>query len=233
MRTYLWALLAFAMALTGCVAQPTTRSEFMSVPLLDSDWTRVYVTAGTGSKSGIKLWSVHQVGPVYVGDQRLGDTAKNEYIVVDLIPGTYEMSCSPLEPEKNFVEKRNFVFNAGETHFLACDMETSGGVAFFGLAGVLAADYISKTYLAEKPQRDPEGRVVAYKKLATTVPAAFQGAAPPTAPISIQPSVSNSTNSTADNVKDSLVQLKTIYEQGLITKEEYDRKRKQILDRLN
>lgn len=114
--------------------------------------------------SGIKLWSVHQVGPVYINNQRVGSTAKDEHSIVDVLPGTHEAYCAPEEPEKNLAEKRQLTFGAGETHYLACDMEPKGAGMYFGLIGALASDYLTKTVLNEKPL-DANSRLVAYTKL--------------------------------------------------------------------
>jgi hypothetical protein len=120
-----WVLLMVsAIFELGCAASPVKRSEYESLPPLDSGWSRIYITAGT--MSGVKLWSVHQVGPVFFNDQDIGTTAKNEYLTVDLLPGTYDAYCTPEQPDKNFTEKRQLTFKAGETRYFVCDMAPKG-----------------------------------------------------------------------------------------------------------
>lgn len=156
------ALLVTALALSACASRPEIRPEYSNLPQLEGGWSRVYLSAG--KQSGIKLWSVHQVGPAFINDQRVGSLAKDEHLVVDVKAGTYEGYCTPEQPEKNFIEKRNFTFAAGETHYLACDMEPKGAGMYFGLIGALASDYLTKTLLEEKPL-DAKSRLVAYTKL--------------------------------------------------------------------
>lgn len=154
--------LASTLFLSACAARPERRADYTSLPPLESGWSRAYVTAGT--MSGIKLWSVGQVGPVFINGQEVGSTAKNEYLAVDILPGTYETSCLPAQPDKNFTDKRQITFTAGETHYFACDMEPKGAGMYFGLIGALASQYLTQTHLDEKPA-DPLIRLVSYKRL--------------------------------------------------------------------
>jgi Protein of unknown function (DUF2846) len=162
MRVIVSVVVLSALVLSGCASRPVTRAEYSGLPPLESGWSRVYLSAG--KMSGIKLWSVHQVGPVYINNQQVGNTAKDEHSVVDVLPGTYETYCAPEQPDKNFAEKRQFTFGAGETHYLACDMEPKGAGMYFGLIGALASDYLTKTFLNEKPL-DANSKLVAYSKL--------------------------------------------------------------------
>jgi hypothetical protein len=151
-----------ALALSGCAAAPVRRAPYSDLPALENGWSRLYISAGTSF--GVKLWSVHQVGPVYINNQRVGSTAKDEHFVVDVRPGTYEMSCTPEEPYKNFTEKRQLQFGAAETHYLVCDMEQKGAGMYFGAVGVLASEYVTKTVLKESPL-ESGSKLVAYSKI--------------------------------------------------------------------
>lgn len=122
----------------------------------------MYVTAGVWGD--IKLRFVNQVGPVFINNQLVGTTAKDEHFAVDLLPGTYEVYCTPAEPDKNFIEKRQFTFKGGETRYFACDMESKGVGMFFGLVGALVSEYLTKTYLEERPM-DNNSKLVSYQKL--------------------------------------------------------------------
>src|SRR5437016_9548015 len=145
MNRTLSAVVVIALIMTGCVSRPATRAEYVGLPPLESGWSRMYVSAGI--MAGIKLWSVHQVGPVFINNQQVGTTAKDEHLAVDLLPGTYEAYCTPEEPEKNFIEKRQFTFKAGETRYFACDMGSEGVGRYFGLIGFLASEYVTRTFL--------------------------------------------------------------------------------------
>ena len=163
MKRTLFIVAAIALIMTGCAARPAMRTEYVGLLPLESGWSRIYVSAGT--MSGVKLWSVHQVGPVFINNQLVGATAKDEHFAVDLLPGTYEAYCTPEQPYKTFIEKRQFTFMVGETRYFACDMDSKGVGMMFGLVGALASEYLTKAYLEEKPMDNPKSKLVSYKKL--------------------------------------------------------------------
>jgi hypothetical protein len=225
--------------LNGCVSSPTPRNELVNLPQLDALMSRVYVTAGTGT-AGIKLWSIHQVGPVFFNDLHIGDTAKNEYIVVDLQPGTYETSCAPSDPEKNFPEKRNFIFLSGHTYYLACDMENNAGMAF-GLAGYLVSNYVSKTFLDEKSGPDPEDKVVSYKSLdlrpigenQTNTGSKPMSTSPASEKVygqSLLPRQDAKSSVPSDLLTEKLRELQRLHDEKLITDDDYKKKKNQLLE---
>jgi len=152
-----------ALIMTGCASRPATRAEYVGLPPLANGWSRMYVSAGI--MSGVKLWSVHQVGPVFINNQHVGATAKDEHFAVDLLPGTYEAYCTPEQPYRNFIDKRQLTFKAGETRYFACDMAPKGVGMYFGLIGALASEYLTNTYLEERPMDNPNSKLVSYKKL--------------------------------------------------------------------
>ena len=229
-RTLL-AILAIALTLVGCASAPTPRPIYASaVPPLESGSSRLKITSGKWNWT--RLWAVGQVGPVFINDQQIWLAAKDEYIIVDLSPGIYELSWTPGEAYKNFTEKRKVVFQAGEIRHFACDMTEKGAGMYFGLIGVLVSEYLTKTYLEEREMDNPDSTLVAYEK--------FNGA-------------QNSPNSTADKIEKStpppiskseelskddnsvhtrLEKLKGLYDKKLITEDEYDKKRKELLDSL-
>ena len=173
-KIMLVGLLSSTVLITGCVSAPPERAEYAGLSQRESGWSRIYVSAGKMEGVGAELRSVQQVGPVFIDNRRVGSTAKGEHFIVDLMPGTYEVYCMPEQPEKNFVEKSQFTFKAGEIRYFACDMKsmnvTSSTVgSMFGALGAAiaysASEYVSKTYLAERPMDDPKSKLVSYKKL--------------------------------------------------------------------
>lgn len=163
MNRTLLAVAASALMMTGCATIPATRPEYVGLKPLESGWSRIYVSAG--SMSGIRLRSIEQVGPVFINNKRVGSTAKDEHFIVDLLPGTYEAYCTPEQPYKTFIEKHQFTFNAGETRYFSCDMASKGSGMSFGLIGVLASEYLYKSYLEERPLDNPNSKLVSYEKL--------------------------------------------------------------------
>ncbi|WP_083868216.1 DUF2846 domain-containing protein [Dyella ginsengisoli] len=148
-------------AMSGCASQPPVRARISTLPPLDGGLSRVYVSAGV--MKGVKLRSVHQVGPVFIDGYDIGSTQKDEYFVVDLPPGNYEAYCQPEQPYKNFSEKRQISLTAGETLYLACDMMTKGAGWNFGVVGQLMSKYLTKSFLVDRPL-DPNSRLVSFSK---------------------------------------------------------------------
>lgn len=155
-----FAVIGLVVLLSACASRPPARSELTQLPALGATNSRIYISAGT--TSGVKLWSVAQVGPVSINGKPVGQTAKDEHFVVDLAAGTYELSCEPLEPEKNLAEKRSISFALGETKYLACSMAPHGVGSMFGLIGALASTYLTKSFLEEHKFDVQSSKLVGY-----------------------------------------------------------------------
>jgi hypothetical protein len=110
-----------------------------------------------GDMQAVALANVRQVGPVYIDGRYVGSTGQNEYFVVDVTPGKYELACSPQEPVRNVAEKKSFGVAAGETKYLSCEMASA--------KSDLGPEYLSKTYLEERPLDLDGGKLVGYSKL--------------------------------------------------------------------
>lgn len=152
----------FISLLTSCAASPPVRNELTTLPSLSKGSGRILIDAG--KMNGIKLWSVHQVGPVFLNEKDIGSTAKNEYIAVDVNPGTYEAHCTQAEPVKNFIKKTNITIKAGQTKSFACDMSTYGSGGAFGILGALASDYLTQSFLIER-EISEDSKLVSHKRL--------------------------------------------------------------------
>lgn len=224
----LLATLTIALILVGCASRPVPRPAYTDIPPLENGWSRVKITSGKYGWS--RLWTTGQLGPVFINDQPIWDAAKDEYIIIDLLPGSYELSWTPRDSAKVYTEKRPFTFRAGETRHFACDIAPKGAGVHFGLIGVLASDYIAKTYLEERPMDNPNSIPVAYK-LFNSAPSS---SAQPEETVKSIPTPSPKTDSrhSADSrsVYEKLEKLKIMYEKKLITKEEYDSKRQELVN---
>ncbi|MFC1751193.1 DUF2846 domain-containing protein [Pseudomonadota bacterium] len=149
--------------ISGCAAKPDIRQEFSNLPTLESGWSRIHVSAG--KMNGVRLWSIHQVGPVYINSKAVGSTAKNEHIAVDLMPGEYEIYCTSHEPVKNYPEKLTIKVTSNQNYNFVCDMTNKGIGGSLGLVGVMASEYITKSYLDERPLDNPDSKIVSYMKM--------------------------------------------------------------------
>ena len=156
------AISAVAILATGCASKPESRADYGQLPQLEDGYSRVLITAGE-QQNGINLWSVHQVGPVFIDGQQVGQTADNETIAVDLHPGSYQAYCEPQDNFKTYIEKKEFSFKANKTYKLYCDMGQHGSTGFLGL-GAIAPEFMHKMFLQSRPD-DSESKIVSYKNI--------------------------------------------------------------------
>jgi hypothetical protein len=163
----LLASLAVVLILAGCASRPLPRPAFTDIPRLENGLSRLYVSAG--KMDWANLWTVDQIGPFFINNQRISTPAEGEHLIIDLLPGTYELSWIPNKSDKIFQEKHKFTLNSGETRYFACDVAIKKGAwewELFGLtgalAGALAAEYTAKTYVIERPMDNPNSIPVVY-----------------------------------------------------------------------
>lgn len=227
----LFAIFIVGLILFGCASRPAPRPIYSgNVPPLESGMSRLKITSGKAS--WVRLKGAAQVGPVFINDRQIWSAAIDEYIIVDLLPGVYELSWTPAEPYKIFTEKRKVRFEGGENRHFACDMAGKGAGSYFGLIGVVASEYLYKSYLEERPMDNPNSILVDYKVLEES----------PNSPKSSSRTIkendqqsnykiykSESLSLDNSSVYDRLEKLKKMYEGQLITKEEYDIKRKELV----
>lgn len=221
-------LFTISLILVGCASRPVPRPAYTDLPQLEDGWSRIKITSGKFSWA--RLWTTEQLGPVFINDQPVWEAAKDEYIVIDLLPGSYELSWTPRASDKVYTEKRKFIFNAGETRHFACDQAEKGAGMYFGLIGALASEYLTKTYLEERPMDNPNSTLVAYKVFneGQSAPKSYNKTVETKAP---EPVLKSEVESIGDNsVYEKLEKLKKMYESNLITKEEYDSKRKELVN---
>ena len=116
--------------ISGCASVPeTTRLPQAEPPPLEDGWGRMFVTAGLGGGT-VQLWSKHQVGPFLINDKEVGSTAKGEYLLVDLRPGTYKATCTQHDPFNTTNLPVEIQINAGEQRYFACDMDFADDASF-------------------------------------------------------------------------------------------------------
>jgi hypothetical protein len=152
------------LVLSGCASVPPPRSEVSNIPVLDNGYARIYLTAGT-FVSAINRGAErdYETGPVFVNGKQIGSTAKHEYVVLDLLPGTYEANWVPSKPNKFKSEKVAITVRAGDIRYFVGDLESTAGM-HFGLIGDLASDYRMRGYFTEKSGPCEQCRVVSYTK---------------------------------------------------------------------
>lgn len=229
MKTFI-AVIAMISCVSGCVTQAPRRPELTNLPPLEKDWSRMII--GSGQMNGGDLKNTDTTGPVYINDKKVGSPAFKEHVVIDLLPSNYEAYWAPDKPFKFYSEKKAITLKAGEVRYFTCDMGVKGA-AMAGLVGLLASDYVYKGWLTEKPL-DGEGKLVSYYKyevMNNSVPNPTLTVATPGKPPSGQ---KDATTVTSDekSIGNRLDELKGLFQKELITKEEYDLKRKVLIEKL-
>jgi len=177
-------------------------------------------------------------GPVFINGQNVGRPAHQEYIVVDLLPGTYEAYWEPTkhENEKLCVQKFPLTVRARETRAYAADLSVEAGM-HFGLIGALVSTCLSKTLLNERDL--PLGsRLVSYAKLHQQNTQVQVRTEHPTNSSAVNNEITQNTTSTnayspvQADIEKRLEKINELFNKGLLTKEEYLAKKKEIIDSL-
>jgi hypothetical protein len=220
--------------IAGCATVAPPRPELTNIPPLENGWSRLFISAGHYKSflPDVDLKNTSNTGPVYINDQKVGSTAYKEYIAVDLKAGIYEVYWMPTIPDKYYPEKTSIKVQDNQVRYFSCDMARKGYGAAFGVVGVLASDYLVKGMLTEEPL-DKEGKLVSYYKFTENL--ISNGITTPTSNKEVLMGSQKDKNVTKFNNRDvdsRLLKLKEMYEHNLITKDEYDSKRKEILGEL-
>ena len=153
-----------ALVVSSCATMPAPREKLQTaVPVLDDTHTRLYIKSGKSGLATLKFET--QVGPVLLDNEEIGRTAKNEYFIVDVLPGEKTLQCTQIKPPyKNLVEEVEFNLVAGQTKYIECDMKSTSAT-WFGAIGVILAEYISKSFPKEVDESEFTGNLVSYSKL--------------------------------------------------------------------
>jgi len=226
-------LLFVVFLLAGCGTAPQSHTEYTDLAPLNNGWSRIYVNTGryypnsdTNSSISNKLWRVEEVGTVFVDGKRIGDLAKDESIVVDLLPGTYEFHWIPGgQPYKFCSVKAAVVVGAGETKYFTSDLVNNVSMAWGlagaagGLIGSAASDCNLNGMIDERPSLDPESKLVSYVKFSGKPIGAIADSSK--APSNDQPS----------SVVQKLRELDGLKKDGVITESEYQQKKKELLEK--
>jgi len=170
-------------------------------------------------------------GTIYINGSNAGLLNKKEYIILDLQPGNYEIYWQPnlteFDLSKHKFEKTSINLSPGETYFLAANMRDSGGMAkLFGPLGVLAADCLYVDTIDKEPLSATSIRLVDYKVLNIGVNSPIVAKKTPD---NINSNENHQARDINEDVYVKLEKLKKMYENKLITKEEYDSKRQELV----
>lgn len=233
-------LVVLAIILSGCAAIPPSRPQYSQpIPALDQGLARLsFISGRLDNTIPVDLKFETNTGPVFINGQNVGRPARQEYIVVDLVPGTYEAYWKPSkhEDEKLCIQKFPLTVKAGETRAYAADLSVEAGM-HFGLIGALVSTCLQKTLLNER-DLPPDSRLVSYTKLQKQNTQVEIKTEQPTNSLEANNESKQNTASTNSyspvqaDIDKRLEKLNELFGKGLLTKEEYLAKKKEILDSL-
>lgn len=230
--------LFFCFFLTACATRinhppaPLQQQSTVERFQLNENESRVHFFLGElfmKNSRGIKM---NEVAELYVNNVKIGLIGNDkEYIAIDLNPGLYNFKWMPIgagsgncEPEPLQLSISN-----NELIFMKANMRdastTAPGAMLFGAIGALAGTNV-KIITYFEPDSGLKDKIKEFKLISLNQ--SFKQASPIKKLKIDQPSTENSQSS---GIEKKLSELKSIYEKGLITKEEYDEKRKKLLER--
>lgn len=232
-------LAALAIVLSGCAAQPPQRPQYSQpIPVLDPGVARLsFISGQLDHIIPVDLKFETNTGPVFINGQNVGRPAHQEYIVVDLLPGTYEVYWEPAihKDNKLCIQKFPITVKAGETRAYAADLSVEGGN--FNWLVALLSTCLQKTLLNERDLQ-PDSRLVSYTKLQKQNTLVETKTEQPTNSLEANneskqnTASSNPYRSAQADIDKRLEKLNELFGKGLLTKEEYLAKKKEILDSL-
>lgn len=248
MKMFLGILMSL-FVISGCAptVPPRTATQGDVVPALREDSARVYFytgqwIVGRGSWVGLSENDLKIAGDVYINDQKIGYVNKEETIAVDLRSGTYDFhwfpTVSDLDKQHTFPTKLRVKVGARETLYLKGNWEdrTSMSAALL-LGGYLAGAKFEAYLVSEQDSgRDKVSklRLVEYKDLSTEVSSLeeFGDKEASSSQQEVKALKTPQDTSSTKSVEERLQDLKRMYEGKLITKEEYNTERKELLNEL-
>lgn len=168
------------------------------------------------SANGIKM---NEVAELYVNNVKIGFIGnQSEYIAIDLYPGLYTLRWSPIGSGSEYCESEQLQLSISKNEyiFLKANMKdastTNPGALLFGAIGAVAGTNV-KTIAYLAPDNEIKNNIKNYKLVSLN-----------------ETFKTNFSSSPTDSLEQKLSDLKRLYEKGIITKEEYEEKRKNLID---
>ena len=172
---------------------------------------------------------INQVADIYVNNVKIGTIGNSkEYLAVDLHPGTYDFKwmTTGMDADYSQPEPLRLSIEKGELIFVKANMRDVSPVAakMFGAVGALVG---SKFILLFEQDTNLKNNIHEYKLILLN-----EDIKKSLSIKKMEPEQSFTESAVSNDVEKKLSELKKIYEKGLITKEEYDIKRKELIDKL-
>lgn len=198
---------------------------------IDENESRVHFFLGELFMKNSRGIKINEVAELYVNDVKIGLIGNDkEYMAIDLNPGFYSFKWMPIGTgsEKCEPEALQLSLSNNEFIFIKANMRdastTVPGAMLFGAIGAVAGTTVKLiTYF--EPDSGLKDKIKEYKLVSLNQ--SFKQASPIK---KLKTDQSSTKNSLSPSIENKLSELKSIYEKGLITKEEYDEKRKKLLE---
>lgn len=239
-----WVMVAAVLLVSGCahpppkVVSPAT-SEFKTNVMAPAGLARVYILPTLSKGMYSDLEGRAGIAIFYDGSEKgapLAWTAKSTFIGFDITPGTYDLLAYTSSTVTKFT--KSLTFESGAVYFLRPtffrsmkDLSTSGSGTSASSNGMTFEPVPAAVGRAEIQRMDmsnlrTEGQNFLAQAQARRMPAQ-QTAAPVYIPA---PVVSQPPDTDFKGVEQKLMELRQLFQKGLITKEDYDAKRQGILN---
>lgn len=230
-------IFSFISLSTGCAPQVPNREEMRQIlPSIPNNYGRLYFFNGTY----FSTWEMDNnkygsAGNILINNKQSGIINRQEYIVIDLPAERFELSWVPIMADIDMKKRKSkpleLNIHPGMTYFIAANTRDAGSNIglWFGAAGYLASDLLFIDTLEEiKELSKTSTRLVDYQVIKSN--ASEKAETTTNAQTKNEETVSKDTNNQKNDVEIKLSKLKKLYKEGLINQEEYDLKRKQLLE---
>lgn len=226
--------LFFCFFLTACATRinhppaPLQQQSTVKQFQLDGDESRFHFFLGNSILYG-RSHKMNEAANLFVNNIKIGTIGNNkEYLAVDLHPGTYTFKWMPISTGSGYCrpDPLQLSIAKGELVFMKANMRdvTSNLAYLFGPVGALAGVRLI-TYFEQ--DTNLKNNIHEYKLILLN-----EDIKKTLSIKKMEPEQSVTESAASNDVEKKLSELKKIYENGLITKEEYDIKRKELIDKL-
>ena len=219
-------IFSFIFLSAGCAPQVPKREELkQGLPSIPNNYGRLYFFNGTF----FSTWEMDNnkygsAGHIFINGKQSGTINRKEYIVIDLPAERYEFSWVPIMADIDMKKRKSKSLELnilpGMTYFLAANTREAGSNIglWFGAVGYLASDLLYIDILEEtKGLSKTSTRLVDYQVINSN---------------SSKKAATTTNTQTKNDLEIKLLKLKKLYQDGLINQEEYDLKRKQLLEEI-
>lgn len=195
--------------------QQSTVEQFQ----LDENESRVHFFLGELFMKNARGIKMNEAAEFYVNNVKIGLIGNNkEYIAVDLHPGLYNFKWMPISTGSGYCEPEQLQLSISKNEliFLKANMRdastTNPDALLFGAIGAVVGTNV-KNIVYFEPDDNLKDNIKEYKL------------------VSLNESIKqNIPYSSSDGLEQKLSDIKELYEKGVISKEEYEEKRKRLID---